>query len=123
MALVGLQSENDVIKLNPGPQYIMKASDTCFYMSETKEENSSVTNQNETHPNGLCKDDEPNNVISFNFNFIRKISGIRRFSNQSSAKNPRESQPMLMKCKKSTNSHFFLYAIFKYSQIKKKLIQ
>lgn len=30
----------DTILLNPGPRHIMKSSDTCFYMSITKEENS-----------------------------------------------------------------------------------
>ena len=42
MALIGIQGENDVIKINPGPSYIMKLSDTCFYMSLAKEENSSL---------------------------------------------------------------------------------
>lgn len=28
------------IQLNPGPRHEMKASDTCYYMSITKEENS-----------------------------------------------------------------------------------
>lgn len=30
----------ETILLNPGPRHIMKASDTCYYMSITKEENS-----------------------------------------------------------------------------------
>ena len=37
--------ENDpleVIKLNAGPDYIMKQNDICFYMSISKEENSSL---------------------------------------------------------------------------------
>ena len=42
IALVGVQPENDVIKLNPGPNYIMAETDVCFYMSITKEENSSL---------------------------------------------------------------------------------
>ena len=45
VALVGVQSENEStteIKLNPGPNYVMKSSDVCFYMSISKEENSSV---------------------------------------------------------------------------------
>lgn len=36
----------DTILLNPGPRHIMKKDDTCYYMSITKEENSSfVINQ------------------------------------------------------------------------------
>lgn len=42
MGLIGIQPENEQIKINPGPNYIMKASDICFYMSITKEENSSL---------------------------------------------------------------------------------
>ncbi|NXO28217.1 KCNT1 protein, partial [Cisticola juncidis] len=38
-ALLG-QEENKSILLNPGPRHIMAASDTCFYINITKEENS-----------------------------------------------------------------------------------
>lgn len=37
----------DTILLNPGPRHIMKKSDTCYYMSITKEENSSFTVANQ----------------------------------------------------------------------------
>lgn len=30
------------VLLNPGPNYILKASDICFYMNITKEENSAL---------------------------------------------------------------------------------
>lgn len=43
VALVGVQSDvagTWPIMLNPGPSYIMKSSDICFYMNITKEENS-----------------------------------------------------------------------------------
>ncbi|XP_076336746.1 potassium channel subfamily T member 2-like isoform X3 [Tachypleus tridentatus] len=43
VALVGIQThiqENQPIMLNPGPSYIMKSTDICFYMNITKEENS-----------------------------------------------------------------------------------
>lgn len=49
MALVGVRPAElpefyeDTILLNPGPRHIMKKSDTCYYMSITKEENSSFT--------------------------------------------------------------------------------
>lgn len=51
VALVGVQPENEAIKINAGPQYTMKATDVCFYMSITKEENSSLlVAQNENLP-------------------------------------------------------------------------
>lgn len=46
MALVGVRPAElpefyeDTILLNPGPRHIMKKTDTCYYMSITKEENS-----------------------------------------------------------------------------------
>lgn len=52
MALVGVRPAElpefyeDTILLNPGPRHIMKKTDTCYYMSITKEENSAfVVNQ------------------------------------------------------------------------------
>ncbi|XP_030763241.1 potassium channel subfamily T member 2 [Sitophilus oryzae] len=49
VALIGVRPAElpefyeDTILLNPGPRHIMKKSDTCYYMSITKEENSSFT--------------------------------------------------------------------------------
>nr|XP_020837517.1 potassium channel subfamily T member 1 isoform X6 [Phascolarctos cinereus] len=41
VCLIGLKrEENKSILLNPGPRHIMAASDTCFYINITKEENS-----------------------------------------------------------------------------------
>lgn len=46
VALVGVRPSElpefyeETILLNPGPRHIMKKSDTCYYMSITKEENS-----------------------------------------------------------------------------------
>lgn len=46
VALVGVRPAElpefyeETILLNPGPRHIMKSSDTCYYMSITKEENS-----------------------------------------------------------------------------------
>ncbi|KAJ8928822.1 hypothetical protein NQ314_018568 [Rhamnusium bicolor] len=64
VALVGVRPAElpefyeDTILLNPGPRHIMKKSDTCYYMSITKEENSafSVTNQ---QPNNNNTSTEP----------------------------------------------------------------
>ncbi|KAG9338398.1 hypothetical protein JZ751_025802, partial [Albula glossodonta] len=43
VCLIGARREdNKNICLNPGPQYIMNGSDTCFYINITKEENSTV---------------------------------------------------------------------------------
>ncbi|XP_068621412.1 potassium channel subfamily T member 2 [Battus philenor] len=56
VALVGVRPAElpefyeDTILLNPGPRHIMKSSDTCYYMSITKEENSAfvVSDKQET---------------------------------------------------------------------------
>lgn len=41
VCLIGVRREdNKSILLNPGPRHIMSASDTCFYINITKEENS-----------------------------------------------------------------------------------
>lgn len=41
VCLIGLKREEDKsILLNPGPRHILVASDTCFYINITKEENS-----------------------------------------------------------------------------------
>ncbi len=41
MCLIGVKREdNKSILLNPGPRHIMTASDTCYYINITKEENS-----------------------------------------------------------------------------------
>ncbi|CAH0545885.1 unnamed protein product [Brassicogethes aeneus] len=60
VALVGVRPAElpefyeDTILLNPGPRHIMKKSDTCYYMSITKEENSSfsVANPNNAATTG-----------------------------------------------------------------------
>lgn len=47
MALVGVRPAElpefyeDTILLNPGPRHVMKKTDICYYLSITKEENSS----------------------------------------------------------------------------------
>lgn len=59
VALIGVRPAElpefyeDTILLNPGPRHIMKKSDTCYYMSITKEENSSfsVSSQNSNNSN------------------------------------------------------------------------
>ncbi|KAJ8270289.1 hypothetical protein GJAV_G00112590 [Gymnothorax javanicus] len=51
VCLIGVCREGQKnICLNPGPQHIMSASDTCFYINITKEENSTVKTKQE-----LCK--------------------------------------------------------------------
>ncbi|XP_024939227.1 potassium channel subfamily T member 2 isoform X3 [Cephus cinctus] len=51
----------DTILLNPGPRHIMKKTDTCYYMSITKEENSAFVVANHqssvaTEPTGVVVD-------------------------------------------------------------------
>lgn len=58
MALVGVRPAElpefyeDTILLNPGPRHIMKKSDTCYYMSISKEENSAFILGNQQ--NNMC---------------------------------------------------------------------
>lgn len=60
VALVGVRPSElpefyeDTILLNPGPRHIMKKSDTCYYMSISKEENSAFILGNQQ--NNLCPD-------------------------------------------------------------------
>ncbi|KAE8742121.1 hypothetical protein FOCC_FOCC012328 [Frankliniella occidentalis] len=51
----------ETILLNPGPRHIMKATDTCYYMSITKEENSAfvVANQQPAQDSGSTHKDKP----------------------------------------------------------------
>jgi potassium channel subfamily T member 1 len=57
VALVGVRPSElpefyeETILLNPGPRHIMKKTDTCFYLSITKEENSAfIVANNATSP-------------------------------------------------------------------------
>ncbi|XP_044270545.1 potassium channel subfamily T member 2 isoform X2 [Tribolium madens] len=65
VALVGVRPAElpefyeDTILLNPGPRHIMKKSDTCYYMSITKEENSSFTVANQPQGNNNNTSTEP----------------------------------------------------------------
>ncbi|XP_062867046.1 potassium channel subfamily T member 1 [Trichomycterus rosablanca] len=49
VCLIGMKKEdNTSILLNPGPHHLMAASDTCYYINITKEENSAFTVREET---------------------------------------------------------------------------
>ncbi|KAG8180934.1 hypothetical protein JTE90_013940 [Oedothorax gibbosus] len=55
VALVGVKTEMGgtwPILLNPGPNYVLKASDICFYMNITKEENSAFLPPDQDSPGG-----------------------------------------------------------------------
>lgn len=55
MCLIGLKrEENTSILLNPGPRHTLAASDTCFYINITKEENSAFTFKQEETRRGLA---------------------------------------------------------------------
>jgi hypothetical protein len=75
VALVGIQSENDVIKINPGSSYIMKPSDICFYMSITKEENSSLLIAASVQQNIPEEDLGLTSNLTRRFSFRRSIAG------------------------------------------------
>ncbi|XP_036272703.1 potassium channel subfamily T member 1 isoform X7 [Pipistrellus kuhlii] len=54
VCLIGLKREdNKSILLNPGPRHSLAASDTCFYINITKEENSAFTFRQEEAGRGL----------------------------------------------------------------------
>lgn len=55
VCLIGLKrEENKSILLNPGPRHTLAASDTCFYINITKEENSAfIFKQEEKQRRGL----------------------------------------------------------------------
>ncbi|XP_049326756.1 potassium channel subfamily T member 1 isoform X14 [Astyanax mexicanus] len=55
VCLIGVKREdNKSILLNPGPRHIMAATDTCYYINITKEENSAfIFKQEEKHSKGL----------------------------------------------------------------------
>ncbi|KAM5238307.1 potassium channel subfamily T member 2 isoform 3-T3 [Ctenodactylus gundi] len=54
VCLIGVRREdNKNILLNPGPRYIMNATDICFYINITKEENSAFKNQDQQRKNNL----------------------------------------------------------------------
>lgn len=42
LAVLDMTEMEPYLKLNPGPDYILKGTDICFYMSLTKEEYSRV---------------------------------------------------------------------------------
>lgn len=80
--MVGVQSENDEIKLNAGPKYILKSNDVCFYMSITKEENSSLLIE------ASEKEQIPEEDLTLTGNFVKKFSFRRpSFSNRSNTNN------------------------------------
>ena len=105
IALIGVQEENGYTMLNPGPNYIMKFSDICFYMSLAKEENSSlnVTNAQVSIPD---EDFSMNNQFSKRLSFRRKSFSktMTSFVNQNGTISwtiPRHSYP--------NKACFFLY--------------
>lgn len=55
VCLIGVKREdNKSILLNPGPRHIMAATDTCYYINITKEENSAfIFKQEEKHNKSL----------------------------------------------------------------------
>nr|XP_053624836.1 potassium channel subfamily T member 2 isoform X12 [Plodia interpunctella] len=72
VALVGVRPAElpefyeDTILLNPGPRHIMKSSDTCYYMSITKEENSAfvVAERQTENKSAIPKDQTACSLLS-----------------------------------------------------------
>jgi hypothetical protein len=94
---VGIQSENDAIKLNPGSTYIMKSSDICFYMSITKEENSQIA---EKANENLTDDD-----LKLTEQLTRRLSFRRASFSTSKSTTPisSDAKPLM---KKSSSTKF-----------------
>lgn len=96
VALVGVRPAElpefyeDTILLNPGPRHIMKKSDTCYYMSITKEENSAFV-VNQQHSNNMTS--EPVVVTSGGGGSGRddKNDGQGQKNNQEKSKEPNKS--------------------------------
>ncbi|XP_042832171.1 potassium channel subfamily T member 2 isoform X3 [Panthera tigris] len=56
VCLIGVRREdNKNILLNPGPRCIMNATDTCFYINITKEENSAFKNQDQQKKSNVSR--------------------------------------------------------------------
>ncbi|XP_058389706.1 potassium channel subfamily T member 2 isoform X2 [Diceros bicornis minor] len=56
VCLIGVRrEENKNILLNPGPRYIMNATDICFYINITKEENSAFKNQDQQKKSNVSR--------------------------------------------------------------------
>ncbi|XP_038063819.1 potassium channel subfamily T member 1-like [Patiria miniata] len=66
VSLIGIQKldENANIQLNPGPRHIMRATDTCFYLNITKEENSAFILR---HPREEREKEKPDTSKSSNY--------------------------------------------------------
>ncbi|RWS09666.1 potassium channel subfamily T member 2-like protein, partial [Dinothrombium tinctorium] len=94
VALIGVQTDMKgtwPIMLNPGPSYILKSSDICFYMNITKEENSAFLPASNTSSNDLQKEASSKNKTSeankdsehlqiADVDIIRKLSTVSSIS-------------------------------------------
>ena len=104
--MVGIQSENDVIKLNAGPTYILQKSDICFYMSINKEENSSLLIAESAQIKIPDEDLNLNGNLNKRMSIAnRRNSVVPNSKNNTKQKNSVESEAML----KNSSSFIFLY--------------
>ena len=99
VGLIGIQSENETIKLNPGPNHLMKTTDICFFMSNTDEEETSFAFTN------IRSDSIPNEEIEMIGNnkiFNNDVKTIRErfFSKFSTLPSAQEQQPFIEKSSK-----------------------
>ncbi|ELK34838.1 Potassium channel subfamily T member 2, partial [Myotis davidii] len=54
VCLIGVRREDNK-NINPGPRYIMNATDVCFYINITKEENSAFKNQDQQEKSSFSR--------------------------------------------------------------------
>ena len=105
MALIGVQTDMRgtwPIMLNPGPSYVLKPSDICFYMNITKEENSAFLPA--THADGseelkseeITKSDFSRHSVELTLLTTSRRKSSNIFSSDSS-KIRRDSSPTRLK--------------------------
>ncbi len=82
-----------MIKLNAGPTYIMNESDICFYMSITKEENSSLLIAASANEN------IPDEDLTLTGQLTRRLSFRRTSFNMGRSPSMAETKPLNKTCK------------------------
>ena len=77
MAVQSGDESQSHIKLNAGPDYIMKSNDICFYLSISKEENSSLmVNTNYFEDDVIPEDGTITEQISKKILFTKRNSSV-----------------------------------------------
>ena len=97
--MIGIKSETETIKLNPGPNYLMKQIDICFFMSNADEEETSFGSteiNSDSNPNEELENYGNNKIFNNNGKNINEIF----FSRFSSIPFSQEKTPFVEKSSK-----------------------